>query len=63
MPLPLGALGSVTAQTTKTPAYSALVMKIFEPLRTQESPSRTAVVFIPEGSEPAIVSVRPKPPA
>jgi hypothetical protein len=26
MPFPFGALGSVTAQTTNTPAYSALVM-------------------------------------
>ena len=63
MPLPFFAALSVIAQTTNTPAYSALVMKILLPFRTQWSPSSTAEHRMPAGSEPAVVSVRPKPPA
>jgi len=63
MPLPLGAALSVTAQTTNTPAYSALVMKILLPFKTHSLPSKTAEQRIPAGSEPAVVSVRPNPPA
>ena len=40
-----------------TTAWPALVMNIFEPLRTYSSPRRTAVVWIPETSEPAFGSV------
>ncbi len=39
-------------------AYSPLVMKHLEPLITHLSPLRTAVVFIPDTSEPASGSVR-----
>src|SRR6185369_7268766 len=63
IPFPFGALLSVTAQATKTPAYGALVIKILEPFSTQLSPSSTAWVDIPAGSEPAPVSVRQKPAA
>ena len=51
---------SVTAMRTATSPTEALVMKFFEPFRTQESPSRTAVVFVPPESEPASASVRPQ---
>jgi hypothetical protein len=37
-----------------------LVMKIFEPLMTHSSPSRTAVVLMPATSEPASGSVMPR---
>ncbi len=63
MPRPLPASRSVTAQTTKTPAYSAEVMNSLEPFRMKSSPSLTAMVFMPEGSEPAWGSVSPKAPA
>ncbi|EKD37675.1 MAG: hypothetical protein ACD_75C01044G0002 [uncultured bacterium] len=63
MPLPFGALWSVTAHTTNTSAKEPLVMNNLVPFRTQSSPSRTAVVVIPAGSEPAPGSVRPKAPA
>ena len=39
-----------------------LVMKVFWPLITQASPSRTAVVRVAPASEPAPGSVRPKAP-
>ena len=37
-------------------------MNIFEPLTTYSSPRRTAVVWMPDTSEPAPGSVRPKQP-
>ncbi len=37
-------------------------MKFFEPFRTQELPSGTAVVFVPFESLPASASVRPQAP-
>ena len=48
---------SVEAKTITHDAWPALVMNIFEPLRTYSSPWRTAVVWIPETSEPAFGSV------
>ena len=48
---------SVEAKTTTHEAWPALVMNIFEPLRTYSSPRRTAVVWMPETSEPAFGSV------
>lgn len=43
-------------------AWPAFVMNIFEPLRLYVSPWRTAVVWIPETSDPAPGSVSPKQP-
>ncbi len=37
-------------------------MKILEPLITYSSPSRTAVVRVPEASDPAMDSVSPNAP-
>ena len=48
---------SVEAKTITHEAWPAFVMNIFEPLRTYSSPRRTAVVWIPETSEPAFGSV------
>ena len=48
---------SVEAKTTTHDAWPAFVMNIFEPLTTYSSPWRTAVVWIPETSEPAFGSV------
>ena len=53
---------SVWAQTTATSAMVPLVIHCLEPLSTQESPSRRAVVRIPPGLEPKSGSVRPKQP-
>jgi hypothetical protein len=57
---------SVCAQTTATSETDPLVIHIFEPSRTQStcapSPSRRALVRIPDGSEPWSGSVRPKQP-
>ena len=39
-----------------------LVIHCFEPLRTQSSPSRFALVRMPDGSEPKSGSVSPKQP-
>ena len=50
---------SVTAMSTATRPTEALVMKFFEPFRTQVSPSRTAVVRVPLESDPASDSVSP----
>ena len=50
---------SVAAKTTVQAACPAFVMNIFEPFRTYSSPRVTAVVWIPETSEPALGSVRP----
>ena len=44
----------------KTSASGALVMYRLLPLMTQSSPSRTAVVASPPGSEPASASVSAK---
>src|SRR6202008_66632 len=49
---------SVFAYTVYQFAYSPLVMKHLEPLMTHLSPLRTALVFIPETSDPASGSVR-----
>ena len=51
------ALGSVLAATNTTSALTPLVMNIFDPLSTQWSPSRRAVVRIAATSEPASGSV------
>ena len=48
--------------TTAVSATPPLVMKVFEPFRTQWSPSRTAVVVVPPASEPALFSVSPQQP-
>ena len=53
---------SARAHTIATSATEPLVIHIFVPVRTQSSPSRTAVVRIDPGSEPASGSVRPKQP-
>ena len=58
-PLP----GSVEAKHTIHAAWPAFVMNIFEPLTTYSSPRRTAVVWMPETSEPAPGSVSPKQPS
>ncbi len=47
------ASGSVLATTMTRSELMPLVMNVFWPLRTQSSPSRTAVVRIPWRSEPA----------
>lgn len=58
-----GSPGSVAlAHTTATSAKVPLVIHILDPLSTQESPSRTAVVRIEPGSLPASASVSPKQP-
>lgn len=58
------ALRPVTAVTVTSPVMSVpeLVMKHLEPLITQASPSRTAVVRVPPASLPAPGSVRPNAP-
>ena len=48
--------------TTAVSAMRPLVMNVFEPFSTQQSPSRTAVVRVPPASEPALFSVRPQQP-
>ena len=53
---------SARAHTTATSATEALVIHILDPLSTQSSPSRRAVVRIPPGLEPKSGSVRPKQP-
>ena len=54
---------SVDAKQTIHDACPALVMNIFEPLTTYSSPRRTAVVWMPDTSEPAPGSVSPKQPS
>src|SRR6201987_280481 len=49
---------SVFAYTVYQFAYSPFVMKHLDPLMTHLSPLRTALVFIPETSDPASGSVR-----
>ena len=53
---------SVEAKQTIHDAWPAFVMNIFEPLTTYSSPFCTAVVWIPETSEPAPGSESPKQP-
>ena len=53
----LPASGSVFAATTMKSAIVPFVMKVFWPVRTQSSPSRTAFVVMPPTSEPAFGSV------
>ena len=48
---------SVDAKTTIQAACPAFEMNIFEPLITYSSPWRSAVVWMPETSEPAFGSV------
>ncbi len=54
--------GSVTAVTTKISPTPAWVMKILEPLMRHPPSSRTALVRVPDASEPAPGSVSPNPP-
>ena len=51
------ASGSVRVRSITMAARCPLVMKVFEPLITQPSPSRTARVLVPARSEPASGSV------
>src|SRR3954447_3232512 len=53
---------SVFAQTTATSARVPLVIHCLEPLSTQPSAVRLAVVRMPPGLEPKSGSVRPKQP-
>ncbi len=53
---------SVDAKQTIHDAWPAFVMNILEPLTTYSSPRRTAVVWMPDTSEPAPGSERPKQP-
>ena len=50
------------AHITATSAIEPLVIHVFEPLRIQSLPSRTAFVTIPPGLEPKLASVKPKQP-
>ena len=54
--------GSVLTTRTMKSARAPLVMNIFEPLTTNSSPSRIAVVRIAATSEPASGSVMPRQP-
>ena len=56
------ARGRSRANTTATSPTEPCVMKFFEPLSTQPSPSRTAVVFVPPASRAGVGSVRPQAP-
>ena len=53
---------SVCAQTTVSWAIEASPIQRFEPLRIQSVPSRLAKVFMLDGSDPALGSVRAKLP-
>jgi hypothetical protein len=53
---------SVIAIATTMPPIRPWVMKLFDPFRTQPSPSRTAVVRIAAASLPAPASVSPHAP-
>src|SRR5690606_25107986 len=57
IPLPASSAGRTRANTTNSPAIGALVMNRLPPSITQPSPSGVAVVFSPDGSEPASGSV------
>ena len=50
---------SVTAMTMVKSAWSARLIQILRPLITQSSPSRSALVVMPAGSEPAPGSEMP----
>lgn len=52
-----GASGSVTAMTIRNSAHSAWEENHFSPLMTHSSPSSTAVVRKPVGSDPPCGSV------
>ena len=54
------AWGSVTADTTRASASTALVMYIFRPEMSQSSPSCTASVWMAFTSDPAVGSVLQK---
>ena len=54
--------GSVLQTRTMKSARGPLVMNVFEPLMTNSSPSRIAVVRIPATSDPAPGSVIPSAP-
>jgi len=49
--------------TTITPPIAPCVMKLFDPVMTQPSPDRVAVVRIPAASLPALASVSPQAPS
>ena len=55
--IPRGPASPVRAKTSACAAQEPSVMKIFWPLSTQSSPSRSARVSSPPGSEPAPGSV------
>ena len=55
-------LRSVTAMATMTSPARPWVVKVFDPLSTQWSPSRTATVRMPAASLPELDSVRPHAP-
>ena len=59
---PLTMPSSSLAQTTATSATVPLVIHILDPLIIQSSPSFTALVAIPPGSDPWFDSVKPKQP-
>ena len=54
---------SILAHTTATSATDARPIHRFEPVSTQSSPSRAAVVRMLDGSEPAVGSVSAKHPS
>ena len=54
---------SVCAHTTATSATLPLVIHILEPFSSQSSPSRLALVRMPEGLDPKSASVSPKHPS
>ncbi len=54
---------SVTAITTMTSQMRPWVMKVFEPLSTQPSPARVAVVRMLAASLPEVDSVSPQAPS
>ncbi len=61
--IPFGSpISAVCAQMIATCAIDPLVIHIFAPFNTQESPSALAVVIIPPGFDPKSGSVSPKHP-
>ena len=61
MPL-VPAARSVTAMTTIVSPTRPCVVKVFDPLITQQPPARAAVVRMPAASLPDVDSVRPHAP-
>ena len=55
--------GSVTAMQMAISARAPFVVKVLLPFSTQSAPSRTAVVFVPAASLPALGSVRLQAPS